>query len=133
MPPRCCALGGRLRGLRGPRRAGGWERGREGPVLRAPGCRAGQELEGVETVTIRRPDDWHLHVRDGGGLKAVVPLSALHFGRAIIMPNLVPPVTTAELAVAYRDRVRPGRRVSVAQPTPSVGFRVHHPPPTPRG
>lgn len=87
----------------------------------------------METVTIRRPDDWHLHVRDGGGLKSVVPLSALHFGRAIIMPNLVPPVTTAELAVAYRDRVRPGRRVSVAQPTPSVGFRVHHPPPTPRG
>ncbi len=46
-------------------------------------------------LVITRPDDWHLHVRDGAGLKSVVPHTAKHYGRAIIMPNLVPPVTTA--------------------------------------
>ena len=56
-------------------------------------------------LTIRRPDDWHLHLRDGAMLKAVLPESARHFGRAIIMPNLVPPVVTAEAAAAYRDRI----------------------------
>jgi len=58
------------------------------------------------TLTITRPDDWHLHVRDGAALKSVVPHSARQFGRAIIMPNLKPPVTTAEQAVAYADRIR---------------------------
>jgi len=52
-----------------------------------------------------QPDDWHLHVRDGAMLDAVVPLTARQFGRAIIMPNLVPPVTTVEGAIAYRDRI----------------------------
>ena len=47
----------------------------------------------AQQLTIVRPDDWHLHVRDGAGLKSVVPHSAKHFGRAVIMPNLVPPVT----------------------------------------
>ena len=56
-------------------------------------------------LTIRRPDDWHLHVRDGDMLKAVLPHSARHFGRAILMPNLVPPVRTREDAMAYRARV----------------------------
>jgi len=56
-------------------------------------------------LTLRRPDDWHLHLRDGAMLKAVLPDSARHFGRAIIMPNLVPPVVTAKDAVAYRDRI----------------------------
>jgi len=56
-------------------------------------------------LTIRRPDDWHLHLRDGAMLEAVLPHTANHFGRAIIMPNLVPPVVTAEQANAYRDRI----------------------------
>ena len=56
-------------------------------------------------ITITRPDDWHLHVRDGAALKAVVPHTAAQFGRAIIMPNLRPPVTTAAQAMAYRARI----------------------------
>jgi dihydroorotase len=58
------------------------------------------------TLTLTRPDDWHLHVRDGAALAAVVPDTARQFARAIIMPNLKPPVTTAEQAVAYRERIR---------------------------
>jgi dihydroorotase len=56
-------------------------------------------------ITLTRPDDWHLHVRDGAALNAVVPHSAAQFGRALIMPNLRPPVTTAQQAVDYRDRI----------------------------
>jgi dihydroorotase len=56
-------------------------------------------------ITIRKPDDWHLHVRDGAMLKAVMPFTARHFGRAILMPNLVPPIATTRDAVAYRGRV----------------------------
>jgi dihydroorotase len=56
-------------------------------------------------ITIRKPDDWHLHVRDGAMLKAVLPYTAKHFGRAILMPNLVPPVRTTQDAIAYRKRV----------------------------
>jgi dihydroorotase len=56
-------------------------------------------------ITITRPDDWHLHVRDGEALNAVVPHTAAQFGRAIVMPNLKPPVTTAAQAVAYRERI----------------------------
>jgi dihydroorotase len=56
-------------------------------------------------VTIRKPDDWHLHVRDGAMLRAVLPYTAKHFGRAILMPNLVPPVRTTQDAIAYRERV----------------------------
>ena len=59
----------------------------------------------LQTLTITRPDDWHLHVRDGAVLADVVPASARQFGRALIMPNLRPPVTTAALALAYRDRI----------------------------
>jgi dihydroorotase len=59
----------------------------------------------TDQITIIRPDDWHLHVRDGDALKAVVPHSARQVGRAIIMPNLKPPVTTAALAAAYRERI----------------------------
>ena len=55
----------------------------------------------TDTLTITRPDDWHLHVRDGAALAAVVPASVRQFGRALIMPNLKPPVTTAALALAY--------------------------------
>jgi dihydroorotase len=60
----------------------------------------------ANALTITRPDDWHLHVRDGAALHTVVPHTAAQFGRAIIMPNLKPPVTTAEQALAYRDRIR---------------------------
>ena len=56
-------------------------------------------------ITIRKPDDWHLHVRDGAMLKAVMPFTARHFGRAILMPNLVPPVITTKDAIAYHERV----------------------------
>ncbi|MGV3570938.1 MAG: dihydroorotase [Ramlibacter sp.] len=59
----------------------------------------------TETLTITRPDDWHLHVRDGAAMASVVPHSAAQFARALIMPNLRPPVTTAQQAVAYRDRI----------------------------
>lgn len=59
----------------------------------------------MDTFTLTRPDDWHLHVRDGAALHAVVPHSARQFARAIIMPNLRPPVTTTERALAYRNRI----------------------------
>lgn len=58
-----------------------------------------------DTITITRPDDWHLHLRDGAMLKAVLPHTARHFARAIVMPNLVPPVVTGAQAAAYRDRI----------------------------
>jgi len=57
------------------------------------------------TLSLTRPDDWHLHVRDGAALAAVVPDTARRFGRALIMPNLRPPVTTVEQAAAYRQRI----------------------------
>lgn len=57
------------------------------------------------TLTIPRPDDWHVHLRDGSMLEAVVGHTAAQFGRAIVMPNLTPPVTTAEQAVAYHQRI----------------------------
>ena len=59
----------------------------------------------IDTLTLTRPDDWHLHVRDGEALHTVVPHTAAQFGRAIIMPNLRPPVTTAEQALAYQQRI----------------------------
>ncbi|MEM1129820.1 MAG: dihydroorotase [Pseudomonadota bacterium] len=59
----------------------------------------------TDSLTIRRPDDWHLHLRDGQMLAAVLPETARHFARAIIMPNLVPPVVTGAEAAAYRDRI----------------------------
>lgn len=59
----------------------------------------------TQSLTITRPDDWHLHLRDGDMLRAVLPETARHFGRAIIMPNLVPPVVTGAQAAAYRDRI----------------------------
>ncbi len=59
----------------------------------------------INTLTLTRPDDWHLHLRDGEALKAVLPDSARQFARAMIMPNLRPPVTTTALALAYRQRI----------------------------
>lgn len=60
----------------------------------------------TNTLTLTRPDDWHLHVRDGDALRTVVPHTAAQFGRAVIMPNLKPPVTNAAQALAYRERIR---------------------------
>ena len=59
----------------------------------------------ADRLTLTRPDDWHLHVRDGAALLTVVPHTAAQFGRAIIMPNLRPPVTTTAQAAAYRERI----------------------------
>jgi dihydroorotase len=59
----------------------------------------------MNELTIRRPDDWHLHVRDGASLRSVIGFTAERFGRAIIMPNLKPPVTTTALALEYRQRI----------------------------
>jgi dihydroorotase len=59
----------------------------------------------TQELSITRPDDWHLHVRDGEALRAVVPHTAAQFARAIIMPNLRPPVTTTEQALAYKQRI----------------------------
>ena len=58
-----------------------------------------------ESLTIRRPDDWHVHLRDGEVLRGVAHFTARQFARAIVMPNLAPPVTTVEAAVAYRERI----------------------------
>jgi dihydroorotase len=66
------------------------------------------------TLTLTRPDDWHLHVRDGAALQTVVPHTAAQFGRAIIMPNLRPPVTTAEQALAYQARIQAAVPAGVA-------------------
>jgi dihydroorotase len=59
----------------------------------------------LQTLTLRRPDDWHLHVRDGVQLAAVVPFTARQFGRALVMPNLQPPMTTTDALAAYRARI----------------------------
>ena len=59
----------------------------------------------MDRITLRKPDDWHLHVRDGAMLKAALPYTARHFGRAIIMPNLLPPVCTVKEAEGYRGRI----------------------------
>jgi len=59
----------------------------------------------IETLTLSRPDDWHVHIRDGATLRAVLPYTAKVFGRAIIMPNLRTPVSTTARAIAYRDEI----------------------------
>ena len=58
-----------------------------------------------QTLTIRRPDDWHVHLRDGEMLRRVAPFTARQFARAIVMPNLAPPITSVEAAAAYRERI----------------------------
>ncbi len=69
-------------------------------------------------LELRRPDDWHLHLRDGAMLEAVIGATAKDFGRALIMPNLVPPVVTKDDAIAYRDRVR----AALDRAAPDAGF-----------
>ena len=59
----------------------------------------------TDTITLRRADDWHVHLRDGAMLDAVVPFTVRHFARAIVMPNLVPPVTGVAAARAYCERI----------------------------
>ena len=59
----------------------------------------------TDSITLIRPDDWHVHLRDGDMLRGVVNYTARQFGRAIIMPNLKPPVTTAAAGAAYRERI----------------------------
>src|SRR5690349_15053219 len=63
---------------------------------------------GVEALTLGRPDDWHVHLRDGEMLTTVFPYTARQFARAIVMPNLVPPVTSIAAAQAYRERILAG-------------------------
>ncbi|MGQ7844239.1 dihydroorotase [Granulosicoccus sp. 3-233] len=70
-------------------------------------------------ITLRQPDDWHLHLRDDAMLEAVVASSARHFGRALVMPNLVPPVTTGEAAREYRNRIEQ----AVQSALPDSGFK----------
>jgi len=60
----------------------------------------------MERLTLIRPDDWHVHLRDGEHMRAVLADTARRFGRAIVMPNLRPPITTTDAALAYRDRIR---------------------------
>ena len=63
----------------------------------------------TDRITLTRPDDWHIHLRDGVALRRTVADAARYFGRAIVMPNLVPPVTDTELALAYKDRILAAR------------------------
>jgi dihydroorotase len=65
----------------------------------------------ADKITIRRPDDFHVHLRDGAMLEAVLPFTAAQFARGVIMPNLVPPVTTVAAAIAYRERILAARPV----------------------
>jgi dihydroorotase len=81
------------------------------------------------SLTIRRPDDWHLHLRDGAALQAVLPATAAQFARAIVMPNLKPPVTTAALAQAYRARIVAARPAgSDFEPLMTLYLTDHTPP-----
>jgi len=83
----------------------------------------------ADTLTLTRPDDWHLHVRDGAALQSVVPHSARQFARALIMPNLRPPVTTVEQALAYRARILAAVPEGVAfEPVMSLYLTDHLPP-----
>ncbi len=66
----------------------------------------------LSSLTISRPDDWHLHLRDGEAMQSVIGHSARQFGRAIVMPNLKPPVTTTDMALQYRDRVYQAMRAA---------------------
>jgi dihydroorotase len=67
------------------------------------------KAEPADSITIRRPDDWHIHLRDGAMLRAVLPFTTAQFARGIVMPNLVPPVTTVAAAAAYRGRILAAR------------------------
>ena len=69
--------------------------------MTAPSATSGAAATAAATtLTLTRPDDWHLHVRDGAAMRSVVPHTARHYGRAVIMPNLTPPVTSVEAVSA---------------------------------
>jgi hypothetical protein len=72
----------------------------------------------MDSLTITRPDDWHLHLRDGAAMAAVLPDTARRFARAIVMPNLKPPVTTVALAAAYRERILAALPAGMGAPSP---------------
>jgi dihydroorotase len=76
----------------------------------------------MDTLTLTRPDDWHLHLRDGAALEAVVAATARQFARAIVMPNLKPPVTTVAQAGAYRERILAALRKSAGDDPACAGF-----------
>ena len=83
----------------------------------------------LNELSIQTPDDWHLHIRDGAAMAAVVPYTARQFGRAIIMPNLRPPVTTTAQAVAYRERILAARPAgSTFQPLMTLYLTDNLPP-----
>ena len=73
----------------------------------------------ADTLTLRRPDDWHVHLRDGAMLAQVLPFTARQFARAIVMPNLAPPVTDIAAAQAYRERIQ-----AALSPTRREGVRA---------
>ena len=74
----------------------------------------------MDSLTITRPDDWHLHLRDGAAMAAVLPDTARRFARAIVMPNLKPPVTTVALAAAYRERILAALPAGMGAPSPGL-------------
>ena len=76
----------------------------------------------MDTLTLIRPDDWHLHLRDGAALEAVVGATARQFARAIVMPNLKPPVTTVAQALSYRERILAALGKAVASDPACAGF-----------
>jgi dihydroorotase len=83
----------------------------------------------MDTLTLIRPDDWHVHVRDGAALNTVVPHTARQFARALIMPNLKPPVTTAQAALAYKARILAAVPAGLAfEPLMSLYLTDHLPP-----
>src|SRR5690606_28936127 len=67
------------------------------------------QISFMHLLTITRPDDWHLHLRDGEALRTTVADAAQYFGRGIVMPNLTPPITTTAQALAYRERILAAR------------------------
>ena len=81
----------------------------------------------TDTLTLTRPDDWHLHLRDGAQLAAVLPDTARQFARAIVMPNLKPPVTTTDRAAAYRQPLLDQLAESGASGllSANLGCRIH--------
>ncbi len=82
-----------------------------------------------QTLTLARPDDWHLHLRDGAPMAAVLPYTARQFGRAIVMPNLRPPITTAAMALAYRQRILAALPAGAAfEPLMTLYLTDHTPP-----
>ena len=77
-----------------------------------------------QVLKIRRPDDWHIHLRDGDMLKTVVPYTSEIYGRAIVMPNLAPPVTTVDAAIAYRQRILDAVRRQQGDASLTNGYRL---------